>query len=126
MSGRIEREKDCVAKMVGIYCHDMHRTRGDLCEGCRKLLDYADVRIDKCVFGARKSTCAKCAIHCYKKDMRAKIQEVMRHAGPKIAYEPPVFSLMLIFWNGFKEGGEREMICYFLLRKRKLTKENGT
>ena len=73
MSGRIEREKDCVAKMVGIYCHDMHGTRGGaLCEECRKLLDYADVRIDKCVFGARKSTCAKCAIHCYKKDMRAK------------------------------------------------------
>ncbi len=66
MSDRIEREKDCVAKMVGIYCHDMHGTRGDLCEECRKLLDYAAVRIDKCVFGARKSTCAKCAIHCYR------------------------------------------------------------
>lgn len=103
MSGRIEREKDCVAKMVGIYCHDVHGARGGvLCEECRKLLDYADARIDKCVFGARKSTCAKCAIHCYKKDARERIKEVMRHAGPKMAYKHPVLSL-LHFLDGFKK-----------------------
>ncbi len=101
MSGRIEREKDCVARMIEIYCRDLHGTRG-LCEVCRGLLDYANLRIDKCVFGAEKGTCAKCAIHCYKKEMRARIKEVMRHSGPKMAYRHPVLSLMH-FLDGFRK-----------------------
>ncbi len=113
MSGRIRREKDCVARMIEIYCRDMHgggSSRGGptgsgpagLCEGCRELLDYANVRIDRCVFGAKKSTCAKCSIHCYNKQMRARIKEVMRHSGPQMAYRHPWLSLMH-FLDGFKK-----------------------
>ncbi len=111
MSGRIRREKDCVARMIEIYCRDMHggagRSRptgkeGGLCPECRRLLDYANARIDRCVFGAKKSTCAKCAIHCYNKEMRARIKEVMRHSGPKMTYRHPWLSLMH-FLDGFKK-----------------------
>ncbi len=113
LPGRIKREKDCVARMTEIYCHDMHGGLsrgglGGLCDGCRELLDYAYTRIDKCVFGAKKSTCAKCAIHCYNKEMRARIKEVMRHSGPKMTYRHPWLSLMH-FFDGFgKTSGRRD------------------
>ncbi len=114
MSERIRREKDCVARMIEIYCHDLHgglsRTgpgpADRLCEECRGLLDYANLRIDKCVFGSRKGTCAKCAIHCYNKTMRAGIKEVMRHSGPKMTYRHPWLSLMH-FLDGFRKPPNR-------------------
>jgi len=102
LSGRIEREKDCIKKMLGIYCRDVHGTRGELCGDCRELLEYTGMRIDKCTFGPQKSTCAKCAIHCFKKDMRTRIKDVMRYAGPKMAYRHPVLSLMH-YLDGFKK-----------------------
>ena len=102
MSGRIEREKDCIQKMLGIYCRGLHGTRGGLCGDCRELLEYTGLRIDKCTFGSKKSTCAKCAIHCFKKDMRARIKEVMRYAGPKMAYRHPLLSF-LHYLDGFKK-----------------------
>lgn len=102
MSGRIEREKECIEKMVGIYCKGVHGTKTGLCAECGELLKYADLRIDKCPFGPRKSTCAKCTIHCYKKDMRAKVKEVMRYAGPRMTYAHPWLSLMH-YLDGFSK-----------------------
>ena len=101
----------------------MHGTRGDLCEECRKLLDYTDVRIDKCVFGARKPTCAKCALHCYKKDMRERIKEVMRHAGPKMAYKTSRVVAAALSGR-IQKGGTGNLLLSFA--KKKVTKENGT
>jgi len=101
-TGRIEREKDCITKMVEIYCEGVHGTRGGLCDGCRELLDYAVQRIDRCVFGAKKGACAKCAIHCFKKDRRESIKEVMRYAGPRMTYRHPVLSVMH-FIDGLKK-----------------------
>lgn len=101
-----------MARMIEIYCHDLHgggssrrRPTGNengLCPDCRELLDYTDKRIDRCVFGAKKSTCAKCAIHCYNKEMRARIKEVMRHSGPEMTYRHPWLSIMH-FLDGFKK-----------------------
>jgi hypothetical protein len=102
LSGRIEREKLCVEVMVGIYCRGVHGTKAGLCDECRELLGYAEARIDKCPFGPRKSTCANCTIHCYKKDMRAKVKEVMRYAGPRMSYSHPWLSLMH-YLDGFKK-----------------------
>jgi hypothetical protein len=107
MSGRIEREKLCIEKMVGIYCKGVHGTEAGLCAECRDLLGYAGARIDKCPFGPRKSTCAKCTIHCYKKDMRAKVREVMRYAGPRMTYSHPWLSLMH-YLDGFRKPVKKE------------------
>jgi len=91
---RRQREYHTVLAMIGIYCRDKHpRTRPageELCADCRELRDYATERLCKCLFAEEKPTCAKCPVHCYKPDMRAKISTVMRYAGPRMLLEHPV------------------------------------
>ena len=86
---RIEREKKTVKIMIEIYCRKKHKHKDGLCDECTELLDYAHKRLRFCKFGENKSTCGKCPIHCYKKDMKAKIKDVMKFSGPRlIIYNP--------------------------------------
>ena len=67
---RIEKEKEIVKLMIEIYCSKNHKTN------YKKLC----------------SECSKCPIHCYKKDMKMKIKEVMRFSGWRlIVYKPYEF-----------------------------------
>ncbi len=91
---RIEREKRTVDVMIALYCGANHYTKGGLCEECRKLRDYAFARLDRCPFGARKPTCARCPVHCYKLAMKDQIRTVMRYAGPRMLYRHPALALM--------------------------------
>ena len=94
LGGRRRREYYTVLAMFGIYCRDKHkRARApgeELCAECRELRDYAIMRLRKCVFAEEKPTCAKCPVHCYKPDMRARIAAVMRYAGPRMLLAHPV------------------------------------
>ena len=69
-TSRIEKEKLVVKEMIELYCKKKEKNK-ELCEECKSLLDYAYKRLDHCKFGEYKSSCQKCPIHCYKKDMRA-------------------------------------------------------
>ncbi|MDA8227257.1 MAG: nitrous oxide-stimulated promoter family protein [Desulfitobacterium hafniense] len=89
-SGRLERERNTIKKMIRIYCRDNHSTSGELCEECLALFDYASLRLDKCKFGKDKPVCGNCTIHCYKPDMRQKVREVMKYSGPKMIFEHPM------------------------------------
>jgi len=91
-SRRLGREWQTIQTMIQIYCRDHHQ-RGDLCAECRGLLDYADVRLERCQFGAEKPTCAKCPVHCYQKVRREQVRVVMRYAGPRMLWEHPILSL---------------------------------
>lgn len=86
--GRIESEKAVVEKMIRLYCK--HKLDMDeLSEQYVELLEYAKLRLTRCKFGDKKPNCKRCTIHCYKPEMRAKIREVMRWAGPRmIVYDP--------------------------------------
>jgi hypothetical protein len=97
------REKNTVAAMINIFCHDRHKTGDILCDECRELLDYAGKRLDKCPFQAGKSTCANCKVHCYKPSVRERIKEVMRYAGPRMMYRHPVLAA-LHFIDGLRTG----------------------
>ncbi len=87
--------------MIGIHCAARHgatpRSAEDsgasLCPACRELLEYAGLRLEKCPWGDAKPTCAKCPIHCYKPEMRARIREVMRYAGPRMLLRHPLMGL---------------------------------
>jgi hypothetical protein len=61
---------------------------------CREFLAYAARRLEKCPYGERKPTCAKCPIHCYKRAQREHAREIMRYAGPKMTYRHPWLALM--------------------------------
>ena len=87
--GRVENEKRVIKLMIEIYCKKNHGCKNHLCDECQELLDYAHFRLSHCKFGDEKTTCSKCPIHCYKKDMKIKVKEVMRFSGPRlIIYKP--------------------------------------
>ena len=93
---RIARESRTIHAMMMIYCHDHHGdygTTGELCPDCRELLDYAELRLNKCPFQENKTTCANCPVHCYKPSMLEKIKVVMRYAGPRMTFRHPVLAL---------------------------------
>jgi hypothetical protein len=90
---RLAREYRTIAAMVWTYCHDLHGEDEGPCDECRALLGYAARRIDRCVFGDDKPTCANCTVHCYNDDMRARVREVMRYAGPRMMLRHPWLAL---------------------------------
>jgi hypothetical protein len=91
---RLTREARTIEAMIQITCRRKHSTRGELCLGCQELLEYALVRLEKCPFQELKSTCVNCRVHCYRPDMRERIREVMRDAGPHMIYRHPYLALM--------------------------------
>ena len=90
---RIAREKRTIRAMIGIYCRTHHATGGDLCDSCEELLGYAVRRLERCPFGADKTTCAHCPIHCYKPAMRERVKVVMRYSGPRMLLKHPLLAL---------------------------------
>jgi hypothetical protein len=88
LSGRLARERKLVHAMIAVHCRDEHGSR-ELCDSCRAIADYADQRLAHCPFGAEKPTCAKCTVHCYRRDMREVVREVMRRSGPKMLWRHP-------------------------------------
>lgn len=89
---RIEEEKRTVEQMIRLYCR--HREGNEeLCGSCRQLLEYAYARLSRCPFGEKKKTCRKCPVHCYKPDMKRRIGEVMKYAGPRMLLHHPVSAL---------------------------------
>ena len=90
--------------MIKIHCRDHHGSRHDALRGMQGLLDYANVRLERCRFGEEKPTCAKCPVHCYQRARREQVKVVMRYAGPRMLWEHPLMSLR--HWlDGFRKAG---------------------
>ncbi len=90
---RIRREKKTIKVMVQYYCKKKHGTKGGLCPECTEFLDYAMMRLDKCPFQEKKSTCGKCTVHCYRPEMREKVKKIMRYSGPRMILHHPSLAL---------------------------------
>ena len=72
---RIDKEKEIITLMIKLYCKKKHGgSSGELCNECKK-----------------------CTIHCYKKDMREKVKEVMKFSGPRILIYNPKEYIRHIF-----------------------------
>ncbi|MBU0729805.1 MAG: nitrous oxide-stimulated promoter family protein [Proteobacteria bacterium] len=100
---RMNRERKTVELMLKLYCRDHHKTKQELCTECQKLAEYVKLRLKNCPFQENKTTCGNCPIHCYKPEMRQKIREVMRYAGPRMIRHHPLlaFGHML---DGFRKN----------------------
>lgn len=68
--------------MIRLYCRRKEGNK-ELCPQCLELLEYARMRLSRCPFGENKTTCRLCPVHCYKPEMKKRMQEVMRYAGPR-------------------------------------------
>ncbi len=103
MNKRISREKKTLLAMMRIYCRDKHEAGKKLCSGCNELLEYAYKRIDGRKLGDKKTTCARCAIHCFKPEYRVRIRKVMRYSGPRLIYKHPVLTAYHLIDSHFKQ-----------------------
>lgn len=99
-------ETETVTWMIKYYCKSVHGLR-EPCVECIKLLEYALTRISRCPHKTDKPVCSACDIHCYSREYRERIIEVMKYSGPRIMFHKPV--------TGIK----------YLIRK-KLNKRNKT
>lgn len=88
----IEREQHTVEQMIRIYCRYKEGNK-ELCPACLELLQYAHSRLGSCPFGEKKKTCRRCPIHCYKPEMKKRMQEVMRYAGPRMIFFHPTAAI---------------------------------
>jgi len=76
-----DREKHALASdavELGVY----GRKVPVVCDECAELLEYAEKRRAFCPKDP-KPFCSYCDTHCYKPDMRERVSEVMRYAGPR-------------------------------------------
>jgi hypothetical protein len=93
-SARRAREFKTIVVMLRMYCRAHCGTKAPpLCDDCRELHDYARRRLERCVFGEAKPTCANCAVHCYKAVMRERVRQAMRWAGPRMIWRHPVLAV---------------------------------
>ncbi|BBF43465.1 hypothetical protein lbkm_2153 [Lachnospiraceae bacterium KM106-2] len=92
-------EAKIMATMVRIYCKGNHKTKEGLCEECEALLAYANKRTELCPFMEQKTFCANCKVHCYKPDMKQKVKDVMRYAGPRMLFVRPDLVVKHVYYG---------------------------
>jgi hypothetical protein len=92
-----EQKKDLkvLINFVQVYCRAKHRDQAMvevedihgketfLCQDCAALVAYALERRRKCPLNTKPS-CKHCHIHCYNRDYRAKIREIMAFSGRRM------------------------------------------
>ena len=89
---RRAREQRMLEAMMALYCTHHYFARA-MCTECAELAGYSQRRLERCVFGDAKPTCANCVVHCYKPDMRERIRVMMRWSGPRMMLRHPVLAI---------------------------------
>jgi len=89
---RRARELETLMAMILLYCRHHHEGKA-LCLECAALARYAGRRLERCLFGDAKPTCSNCVVHCYRADMRGRVREMMRWAGPRMLLRHPVLAI---------------------------------
>ncbi len=92
-----KKELKLLINIVWVYCGAKHDTRFEandevreisgrkilLCRECAELLVYAMEKLRNCPLEPKPS-CKKCHIHCYGKEHRARIREIMSFSGRRM------------------------------------------
>ena len=92
-----EQKKDLkvMIKFVRVYCRAKHDAQAkvsiedvdgketQLCRDCVAIVAYALEKRRKCPLDPKPS-CKHCHIHCYSKDLRAKVREIMAFSGRRM------------------------------------------
>lgn len=104
-----------LARFIQVYCHAHHdrQSCGDVelprelqrgkrsdtvCRECAALLEHGIKKRSLCPLDP-KPTCKKCHIHCYGKEYRQKIREIMAFSGRKLLLLGRVDYLWHYFFN---------------------------
>ena len=89
----LKNEKKTVKAMIRIYCSAHHKTENRLCFECQNVYEYAEFRINKCNFKFQNLVCSECRVHCFNPEMREKIKQIMRYAGPGMIWKHPFLAV---------------------------------
>lgn len=100
-----QEELKTIHFMIALYCKKKHHHKEGLCQECEALFAYADKRIACCPMMETKSFCSACKIHCYEKEKREQIKQVMRFSGPRMLWHHPMMAIrhMKETWKGRKQ-----------------------
>lgn len=91
---KYQDELNTVSFMIALYCHKKHKTKkGEMCDDCKELQEYCKYRLSICTWGDKKPFCSNCPIHCYDKEHREKIRDIMRYSGPRMLFYHPVLAI---------------------------------
>ncbi len=91
---KYQSETKTVNLMIALYCHKKHKSKkGNLCPECKELKEYCEYRLSLCPWGDKKPFCSNCSIHCYNKEHRERIREVMRFSGPRMLFHHPILAI---------------------------------
>jgi len=90
-----------LARFIQVYCHEKHDRQGisqvelppelqprrgkrsTICTECAELLEHGIRKRALCPLDPKPS-CKKCHIHCYGKEYRQKIRDIMAFSGRKL------------------------------------------
>lgn len=100
----IRQEQHTIESMIRLYCRKKEKNP-ELCADCQELLQYARQRLSRCTFGNDKPSCRRCVIHCYKPEMKIRIQKVMRYAGPRMLFYHPLSAINHLITEWRKKPG---------------------
>jgi hypothetical protein len=92
-----KKEMGVLVNFVRIFCGAKHGdrleakvevrevsgSRTHLCRECAELLEYAMEKLRRCPLSPKPS-CRKCHIHCYGKEQRTRIREIMAFSGRRM------------------------------------------
>ena len=94
-----KKDLKVLVDFVRVYCKSRHKGQTafqiptelsgifpagvELCPDCAALLDYSLLKRRNCPLNPKPS-CKHCHIHCYSKEYRAKIREVMGFSGRRM------------------------------------------
>lgn len=73
-----QTETSLTHDLAGMFRKGLH-----LCPDCRALLEYALDKRRKCPLDPKPS-CKHCHIHCYSREYRARIREIMAFSGRRM------------------------------------------
>ena len=86
-----------IGKFVEVYCAGKHAAaeraalllpaelgERQLCSACAAFMTYAIAKRINCPLEAEKPSCKHCRIHCYGKEQREKVREIMSYSGRKL------------------------------------------
>lgn len=94
-----QQKKDIrlIGKFVEVYCAGRHGGaprlplrlpsglgERQLCSECAAFMAYAIARREKCPLEAEKPSCKHCRIHCYAREQREKVREIMSYSGRRL------------------------------------------
>lgn len=106
LTGRLRREWHTIDAMIAVFCRERHGGGPLLCRACSELHGYCEQRLLRCPFGADKPTCLNCRVHCYRAEMRERVREAMRFAGPRMLRRHPYLALMHLLVDGRRTAPE--------------------